>query len=172
MESIKSTKELTEEYIMQSSQFTVFELLQKAVQREIESQRLYSSLSERVTFPGARYAFNVLYQQEQGHQAILERYLKGGLTQGALDIRNVVDYHIAEYLDQPEINAEMQLPDIFLLAAKREINANRFYISLAALHPKGEVRTLLEKLASEELGHKNKVEQMYSEVAFPQTDGG
>jgi rubrerythrin len=157
---------------MQSSQLTVSELLQQAVQREIESQRLYVSLSERVNLPGARYAFNILNQQEQGHQAILEKYLKGGLTNGAMDIKSVVDYHIVEYLDQPEFNAEMRLPDIFLLTANREKKSNEFYLSLAALHPKGEVRTLLEKLASEELGHKNKVEQMYSEVAFPQTDGG
>ena len=116
---------------MQSSQLTVSDLLQKAVQREIESQRLYGSLSERVTLPGARYAFNVLFQQEQGHQAILEKYLKGGLTKGSLDIKSVVDYHIAEYLDQPEINAEMRLPDIFLLAANREKKSSEFYLSLA-----------------------------------------
>ena len=157
---------------MQSGQITVSELLQKAVQREIESQRLYVSFSERVTLPDARYAFNILYQQERGHQVILEKYLNGGFARGALDIKSIVDYHIAEYLDQPEINADMRLTDIFLLAANREKKANEFYISLAALHPNGEVRTLLEKLASEELGHKNKVEQMYTEVAFPQTDGG
>ena len=77
-----------------------------------------------------------------------------------------VDFRLVKVFCYVVINAEMRLPDIFLLAANREKKSSEFYLSLAALHPKGEVRTLLEKLASEELGHKNKVEQMYSEVAF------
>jgi rubrerythrin len=40
------------------------------------------------------------------------------------------------------------------------------------VHPSGRVRSLLEQLASQELDHKRRVEFIYTEVAFPQTDGG
>ncbi len=34
------------------------------------------------------------------------------------------------------------------------------------------VKSLLERLASQELEHKQRVEFLYTEVAFPQTNGG
>ena len=151
---------------------TVQDILRQGIAREVESQRLYQDLGTRVQSPAARYAFSLLVSQEEGHQHILERYLKGGLAEGSLDIKHVVDYHIAEHLQQPEVTPGMQLPDIFLVAARRERNSFDFYTSLADIHPEGEMKKLLNKLAAEELGHKQKVESLYAEVAFPQTDGG
>jgi|WetSurMetagenome_2_1015567.scaffolds.fasta_scaffold330654_1 rubrerythrin len=157
---------------MTSNQTSVMDVLKLAIRREIESQQLYRSLADRVAQDAARYAFTVLFHQELEHQQILEKYLNGGYTQGILNLRQVIDYKIAESLDQPVITPEMPLPDIFLLAADREKKAHEFYQQLAGIHPPGEIRSLFGKLASEELGHKQKVEQMYTEVAFPQTDGG
>ncbi len=151
---------------------TMADVLKRAIAREVESQRLYRDLGARVQLPAAEYAFGVLVKAEEGHQQILERYLNGGFTEGALNIRQMVDYRIAEHLDQPEVSSNMQLPDIFLLAAKRERKSYDFYTALAGIHPEGTTKQLLSKLASEELGHKQKVESLYSEVAFPQTDGG
>jgi rubrerythrin len=67
---------------------------------------------------------------------------------------------------------DMNLKDVFLLAANREKASHEFYLSLARIHPAGKARRLLRRLASQELGHKHKVEFLYTEVAFPQTDGG
>ncbi len=66
----------------------------------------------------------------------------------------------------------MKLKDAFLLAANREKASHEFYLSLAAIHPAGEVKRLLKGLAAQELKHKQRVEFLYTEVAFPQTDGG
>ncbi len=151
---------------------TTADVLKRGIEREIESQRLYKDLGTRVQLPAAEYAFSLLVRAEEEHQRILESYLNGGLTDGALDIKHVVDYRVAEHLDQPDIGSKMQLPDIFLLAANREKGSHDFYVAFAAMHPEGKTKQLLEKLASEELGHKLKVESMYTEVAFPQTDGG
>ena len=79
---------------------------------------------------------------------------------------------IAEHLEQPEISPDMKLKDVFLLAANREKASHEFYLELAGVHPAGQVRRLLEQLASQELEHKRKVEFLYTEVAFPQTNGG
>jgi rubrerythrin len=151
---------------------TVADVLKKGIQRELEAQRLYADLGQKMRDPEAKYAFSTLFQQEKRHQEILERYLSGGITEGALQIGQVIDYRIAEHLEGPQIASEMKLTDIFLVAANREKKSNEFYLSLAAVHPEGQTRMLLEKLASEELGHKQKVESMYTQVAFPQTDGG
>ena len=154
------------------TQLTVTDVLKKGIQREIESQRLYTDLSLRMNNPAAKDVLVKLVKEERRHQDILERYLRGEIKEGMLSRDQVIDYKIAEHLDQPEITPEMKLKDVFLLAANREKMSHEFYLSLAEIHPPGQVRRLLEELAAQELGHKQKVEFLYTEVAFPQTDGG
>ena len=57
-------------------------------------------------------------------------------------------------------------------AAHRELRSYNFYTELANLHPEGELNEMLRKIASEELKHKEKMEYLYSNTAFPQTSGG
>ena len=151
---------------------TIEEVLRKCIAREIQSQVLYKDLASRVRISATEYALSLLIHQEEEHQRILESYLAGNLSEGALGLRHVVDYKLAEHLEQPDVCPDMQLPEIFLLAAHRERESHDLYTELADIHPEGKLKQLLFKLASEELGHKQKVEIMYSEVAFPQTDGG
>lgn len=152
--------------------FTINRILEIAIQKEIESQHLYTELSQKVTNDAAKDALRQLTQQEQRHQNILEQYRQGELKAGVLSQGQVIDRKIAEHFDQPEVSPDMQLKDLFLLAANREMHSHRLYLALASLHPPGEVKRLLEELASQELQHKQKVEFLHSEVAFPQTDGG
>lgn len=154
------------------TQLTVTDVLKKAIQREIESQNLYRLLSQKMADVSAKDAFVNLSSEEQRHQDILERYLHGEIKEGMLSREQVIDYRIAEHLEQPEITPDMKLKDVFLLAAKREKASHEFYLSLAKIHQPGQVRRLLEEIAAQELGHKQKVEFLYNEVAFPQTDGG
>ena len=154
------------------TEITVKELLTKAIEKEISARQLYLNLSQKLTDQGAKDALKDLANQELGHRRLLERYLQGKLKGGASGDGQVLDYKIAEHLDQPEISLDMNLPDIFLIAANREMVAHEFYLGLAQFHPEGEVKRLFEKLATEELKHKHRVELLYTEVAFPQTDGG
>jgi rubrerythrin len=153
-------------------QLTVRNVLEKAIQKEIESQQLYRHLSEKMTDKAAQDAFRQLARQEQGHQQLVEQYLHGELKGGMLNEGQVVDYKIAEHLEQPQLSLEMKLKDVFLLAANREKASHEFYLSLAQIHPDGEAKRLIEQLATQELDHKQKVEFLYTEVAFPQTNGG
>lgn len=155
-----------------AAESTLDEILVRAIEKEVGSRQLYLSLSRKMTQQSLKEAFQELAQQELGHQDLLERYLRGELGEGALSSGQVVDYKIAERPDQSELSAEMNLPDIFLLAANREKVAHDFYLSFARAYSEGEVRSLLENLAAQELEHKQRVEFLYTEVAFPQTDGG
>ena len=155
-----------------ATRLTVQDILEKAIEREIEAQHLYRDLSQKMADVVAKDAFNQLAQEEKGHEELLRKYLRGEIGEGSLKRSDVLDYKIADYLDQPEITSDMLLKDIFLLAAKREKASHDFYSRLAAVHPWGGVRRLLEQLSAQELEHKHKVELLYTEVAFPQTDGG
>jgi len=154
------------------SQLTVRNILEMAIEKEIESQRLYRDLSQKMTDEATKDVFRHLSQEEQGHENLLRRYLRGEFTEGALRQEQALDYKIAEHLAQPEISPDMKLKDVFLLAANREKASHEFYLSLAGVHPPGRMKSLLEELASQELKHKQRVEFLYTEVAFPQTDGG
>lgn len=151
---------------------TLDELLSRAIVKEITSQRLYADLSQQSRDAATKESLISLRRQEVGHQALLEKYRRGELTAGALRPEQAVDYKIAEKLEQPEISPDMKLGDVFLLAALREKASHEFYLGLAGIHPAGEVRTLIEDLARQELRHKQIVEKFYTEVAFPQLDGG
>jgi rubrerythrin len=155
-----------------AEELTLQEVLEKAIQKEIDSQSLYRRLSRLVKDGYARDALQELAKYEKGHQLMLERYRQGELKEGALKASHAIDYRIAEYLEQPEVSPDMSLKEVFLLAANREKASHQFYLGLAGLHPQGEVRKMLDRLAAQELEHKQKVEYLYTEVAFPQTDGG
>jgi rubrerythrin len=157
---------------MEKVEMTLGEVLRKAIQKEVASWLLYNDLSRRVNQEIARDTFKKLAQQEKGHQNLLEQYLRGEVREGALSSGQAVDYKIAEHLEQPKIYPDMNLKDIFLLAANREKASHELYLCLAEIHPQGNVRKLLEELAAQELDHKQQLEFLYTEVAFPQTDGG
>lgn len=155
-----------------TTQLTVQAILEKAIEKEIESQQLYQNLSQKVTNAAARDAFLKLSREEQGHEGLLKKYLRGELGEGVLKKEQVLDYRIAEHLEPPAITPSMALKQVFLVAANREKASHEFYLSLAGVHPSGRVRSLMERLAAQELEHKQRVEFWYNEVAFPQTDGG
>ncbi len=151
---------------------TLEELLGKAIQKEVEAQTLYADLSQKVEETIVRDALQALVRQEEGHQKLLEQYRDGKLKRGTLRKGQRLDYRIAENLDGRGYSTDMALKDVFLLAAEREKAAHEFYLALAEIHPAGEAKTLMTDLASQELGHKHRVEYLYTEVAFPQLDGG
>ena len=155
-----------------ATKFTLNEILEKAIQKEIGSRLLYIDLSQKMKEQFAQNAFQELARQEQGHQNLLEQYQQGELKAGTLSRGQAVDYKIAEHLYQPEISPDMQLKDVFLLAANREMHSHELYLALAGIHPPGEAKRLLEELASQELEHKQRVESLYTDIAFPQIDGG
>jgi rubrerythrin len=151
---------------------TVFSVIQKAIQNEEISYALYQRLIEMVKEKDSKETFSYLACEEVKHKEFLENYLGGRCGEGSLDLKNTVDYKVIEYLEAPSPSGEMRPQDAFLLAASREKKSHEFYESLAAMHPERPVKELLKRLAGEELAHKEKVEYLYANTAFPQTDGG
>ena len=155
-----------------SEQQTIRELVEGAVQREINAQNAYSGLVERANNDAAKEALRGMVKQEKDHQKILEKYLRSEIDGGKLGESEAADYKIAELFEQSAVTPDMELKDIFLMAAGREKSSHEFYIQLSEAHPEGEVKNVLERIAAEELGHKHKMELLYNEVAFPQTASG
>jgi rubrerythrin len=143
-----------------------------AIKREEEAYAFYQDLCKKVQDKTAQETLEFLAGEEKKHKEFLVRYRDGGYQTAGLRMNTVVDYHIAEHLEKPDLDKNMESKDVYLVAAHRELNSYNFYTSLADIQPAGEVKDMLLKVASEELKHKEKAEYLYSNTAFPQTDGG
>jgi rubrerythrin len=160
----------TEDTVMPEPKLT--DVLDTAIQREREAYHFYTDLKGRVEDDSARQALAFIAGEELKHEAFLLDYKGGKLGDGALQMREAIHYKIAEYLDEPAVSDNMLSQEVFLVAAHRESRSNQFYAELAALHEDPDLKDMLLKMANEELKHKEKMEYLYANAAFPQTDGG
>ena len=147
---------------------TLDRVLATAIQREAEAYDFYMGLRQKITDAQAQETLTFLASEEQKHKAFLEAY-RDGKYSGALRMNAVVDYKIAEYLDKPDPDKNLQSTDVYLIAAHRELNSYNFYTELAQLQPAGEVKDTLLKMANEEKKHKEKVEYLYANTAFAES---
>jgi len=147
-------------------------LIDTAIRREEEAYAFYQRLRDRVADAAARETIEWISQEEKKHKAFLEEYRRGGYGAAELRLSEPVFYRIAEHQQEPEMQEEMTRPEVFLIAAHREMRSHRFYQALAAEHADGPAHELLGRMATEELRHKEKMEYLYANAAFPQTSGG
>ena len=102
-----------------------------------------------------------LEHMEKGHVAILEGIRDQNMEK--IDISEIEDLHISEYLVYDEPSRELSYQDILIIAMKREEASHRLYSDLAAKTTDTGVRKLFSKLASEEAKHKLLFEKMYDD---------
>ncbi len=151
---------------------TLEKLIDKAILREEEAFVFYAKLGNTVADPTAKDALSFLADQEKKHKEFLVSYKNGKVGAGSLRMTEVIDYKVAQHMDKPDIEKDMETKDVYLVAAHRELNSYNFYKGLADLQPAGDVKEMLLKMANEEMKHKEKVEYLYANTAFPQTQGG
>ena len=151
---------------------SITEVFDKAIKLEEAAYKFYVDIANIVEDDASKYTLNFLAEEELKHKKILQKYKSGGFSEGSLALDTVVDGKIVEAFGVPEIKKGMAHKDIFLVAAEKEKASHEFYEGLAHMHPEGELKNLFLKFANEELKHKEKVEYLYCNAAFPQTAGG
>ncbi len=151
---------------------TLQSVIDLAIQREEEAYNFYLGLCKVVGDKAARDTLKYLAEEEAGHKAFLVKCKEQMSCDVVLRPDLPVDYRVAEHLNQPDIKKNMNSEEVFLVAANREVHAHNFYKSLAGLYPKGPVKELLLRMANEEMKHKEKMEYLYTNTAFAQTEGG
>ena len=150
----------------------VADILEIAIKREEDAYDFYMDIISKVVDSGVQDTLTFIAGEEKKHKAFLMDYRDGHFGDKGLRMSDVVDYKIAEYLEEPEINENSKPEDVYLVASHRELKSHQFYTEMANLHAEGEPRETLLKMANEELKHKEKMEYLYANTAFPQTSGG
>ena len=148
------------------------EIIDLAIQREEEAYDFYKDILSKLEDTSIKDTIQFIANEEIKHKAFLVKYRKGDYGPDALRMTDVVDFKISEYLEEPEITKETKREDVYLIASHRELRSHRFYTELANMHDANNIKEMLLKMANEELKHKEKMEYLYANTAFPQTAGG
>jgi rubrerythrin len=148
---------------------TVEEILQEAIQGEIESYQLYTNAVKLVQAEHIQSLLRELAQEELGHKTMLEQMLaKPGQLQWQvkeLKAAPIQDYKIGDYLVAQPLRPDATFQDVCIFASKKEQHSYELYRDMAAQNS-GEIRDLLEAMAKDELRHKNLVESWYEDIVY------
>jgi rubrerythrin len=140
-------------------------IIKSAITQEEMSHDFYQRLAGLVSHQETKDILEFLAKDELEHKAFL---LSCVTPQGCKLAGKAQNVHLAEMLEAPTISNDLSPKEALVIAMKREEGSYRFYQTLAGLQPPGEIQAFLEKMAKVELKHKEKVEYLYDNAAFPE----
>ena len=140
-------------------------IIKNAITQEELSHEFYQRLANLVSHAETKETFQFLAREELEHKAFLESCFT---PEGCKLVGQAQNVHLAELLKAPAFSTDLSPKEALVIAMKREEGSHNFYQALAALQPPGEIRSFLEKMAQMELGHKEKMEYLYDNAAFPE----
>lgn len=141
-------------------------IISNAIEREIEAYTFYRTVREKVTDENLKGLFNELAGEESQHRKTLEGFLTK--EPAKLGFNTKRDYKVAETLESPPLSADLKPIDGLVLAIRKELDAMQMYTQLASLSVDPEQIELFESLAAMERGHKARLEDLYTNMAFPE----
>ena len=133
---------------------TVGDILEMAIKREEAAYDFYMDIHSKVQDATVQDTVQFIAREEKQHKAFLVAYRDGEYGSQALRMTDVVEYKIAEYLEEPEISKDSKPEDVYLVAAHRESRSHQFYSELANMHTDNKLKDMLARMANEELKHK------------------
>jgi rubrerythrin len=137
------------------------EIIQFAIQREIESMDFYSKASKMVKHSGTKDLFLDFVKQEEGHKKKLEEVQAGKIVLGRIE--KVPNLKISDYLVEAELKPDIPYGDILRIAMKREERSVKLYTDLNEKNQNENLRNLFALLIQEESKHKYYIEKLYDE---------
>ena len=78
------------------------------------------------------------------------------------------DYKVVDGLPTPLLSADMKPIEGLVIAIKKELEAMQMYTQLANISSDEAQKNVFVELASMERGHKNRLEDIYTNMAFPE----
>jgi Uncharacterized conserved protein len=141
-------------------------IISSAIDSEVESYTFYKSVADRAKDKSLKTIFLDLAEDEKGHREYLQRVLTRGLKE--MHFIDAPDYKVTDTLNEPELSVDMKPLDGLLLAIKKELQAAQMYSRLARASADAEQKMVFEQLANMEKGHKARLEDIYTNMAYPE----
>ncbi|MDD1686427.1 ferritin family protein [Methanoregula sp.] len=144
-------------------------IISTAIDREVEAYTFYRNVSDKVNDKNLKALFAELAGEEKKHR----EFLQGFLTKDVSRIKFAAghDYKVGDALPTPDLTMNLKPLDGLVLAIKKELDAMQMYTQLASAAADMETQLLFTQLANMERGHKARLEDLYTNMAFPETWG-
>jgi len=141
-------------------------IISTAIDREVEAYTFYRTISDKVKDAALKKLFGELAGEEKQHREFLQGMLSKDVTKMHFDAKK--DYKVVNAMPSPPLSADLKPLDGLVLAIKKELEAMQMYTQLAGLSTETEQKFLFTQLANMESGHKARLEDLYTEMAFPE----
>lgn len=146
--------------------FTPKQLLHRAIGKEQEAQTLYEIFAEKMKDQQSKKLLQDLAKEELGHKRALEKIDPD--NPGTFTATEISSGEFGEFFDRPQISKDATMQDILRFAIAEEVDAFNFYSSLTKFTGDEGFVNLLNRLASEEKKHKQRLERMYDDMFQPE----
>ncbi len=137
-----------------------------AIDREVESYTFYRGVADKVRDPVLKSLFAELAGEEKKHREFLQGMLTKDVSKMKFDASH--DYKVADTLTSAPLSIDMKPIEGIVVAIKKELEAMQMYTRLATLAGDTETQLLFSQLANMERGHKARLEDIYTNMAFPE----
>ena len=151
---------------MGNSDFTPQQLLNRAIGKEEQARMMYEIYADKVEDRQGKELLRELAQEELGHKLALEKI--DADKPGTFNAPEISSGEFGEFFDRPEISKEAGMQEVLTYAIAEEADAFNFYNSMTKYASDENLLNLLNKLASEEKKHKQKLERMYDDMFQPE----
>jgi rubrerythrin len=141
-------------------------IISRAIGSEIEAYTFYRAVSDKVKDKNLKGLFSELAGDEEKHRLTLEGFLKQAPEK--LHFSTSQDYKVVDPLPTPPLTVDLKPLDGLVIAIKTELEAMQMYTQLANTSTDKGQKTIFTELASMERGHKSRLEDIYTNMAFPE----
>ena len=141
-------------------------IISQAIDGEIEAYAYYRTVSEKVQDAALKRIFAELAGDEAGHREFLQGILVKG--PGSLHVQESRDYKVADTVQTPPLTIDLKPIDGITLAIRKELDAMQMYTQLSTVAGDPEEKKTFLELAMMERGHKARLEDIYTTMAFPE----
>jgi rubrerythrin len=141
-------------------------IISQAIEGEIEAYNYYKTIAEKVEAAALKDIFAELAGDELGHRNFLQGIMAKGPT--ALHLDETHDYKIADTLATPPLSINLKPIDGITLAIRKELDAMQMYTQLSQVAADSAEKETFSQLAKMEKGHKARLEDIYTSMAFPE----
>jgi rubrerythrin len=141
-------------------------LIATAIDREVEAYTFYRTIADKVKDRVLKDLFDELAGEEKKHREFLTEFLTKDFSKMKFAAGH--DYKVGDALPSPKLTADLKPLDGLVLAIRKELEAMQMYTQLAAAAKDTETQLLFSQLANMERGHKARLEDIYTNMAFPE----
>jgi len=141
-------------------------IISKAIGEEVAAFEFYNGVSEKTKDKNLKDLFKELAVEEGKHKRTLEGFL--AMPPERFHFAPARDYKVVDSVPTPPLTLELKPIEGLVIAIKKELEAMQVYTQLANTSADEAQKKIFLELASMERQHKARLEDIYTNMAFPE----